>query len=48
MKFSFYSYKERPKRTPYATGASFLVRAAPELRAGLELELLWAWGLELD
>jgi hypothetical protein len=42
MKFSFHPYKERPKRTPYGTGASFLVRAAPELRAGLELELLWA------
>jgi hypothetical protein len=40
--FLFHLYKERPKRTPYATGASFLVRAAPELRAGLELELHWA------
>jgi hypothetical protein len=42
MKFSFHPYKERPKWTLYATGASFLVRAAPELRAGLELELLCA------
>jgi hypothetical protein len=42
MKFSFHPYKERPKWTPYATGASFFVCAAPELRAGLELELLWA------
>ena len=42
MKLSFHPYKERPKRTPYATWASFLVRAAPGLRDGLELELLWA------
>ena len=42
MKLSFHPYKERPKRTPYATWASFLVRAAPRLRDGLELELPWA------
>ena len=42
MKLSFHPYKERPKRTLYATWASFLVRAAPGLRDGLELELLWA------
>ena len=41
-KLSFYPYKEHPKRTPYATWASFLVRAAPGLRGGLELELFWA------
>jgi hypothetical protein len=32
MKFSFHPYKERPKQIPYATGVSFLVCAAPELR----------------
>jgi hypothetical protein len=42
MKFSFHPYKERPNRTPYATGASFLVSASPGLRTGLELVLLWA------
>ena len=42
MKLSFYPYKERPKWTPYATWASFLVRAAPGLRDRLKLELLWA------
>ena len=42
MKLSFYPYKELPKRTLYATWASFLVRAAPGLRDRLELELLWA------
>ena len=41
MKLSFHPYKERPKRTPYATWASFLVRATPGLRDGLELEFLW-------
>ena len=38
LKLSFHSYKERPKQTPYATWTSFLVRAAPGLRGGLELE----------
>ena len=42
MKLSFHPYKERPKRTQYATWTSFLVHAAPGLRDGLELELLWA------
>jgi len=42
LKLSFHPYKERPKRTPYATCASFLVRAAPVLRGELELELFWA------
>ena len=42
MELSFHPYKERPKGTPYATWASFLVRAASRLRDGLELELLWA------
>ena len=45
MKFPFYLYKERPKRTSYTTWASFLVRAAPGLRGGLELELFWASNL---
>ena len=58
MKLSFYPYKERPKRTPYVTWASFLVCAAPGLRDGFKLELLWAstsgtrtelaWDLLLD
>ena len=42
MKLSFHPYKERPKRTLYATSALFLVRVAPGLRDRLELELLWA------
>jgi hypothetical protein len=42
MKFWFHPYKELPKWTPYATGASILVCAAPGLRTGLELEILWA------
>ena len=42
MKFRFQPYKERPKPTSYATWASILVRTAPGLRTGLELELLWA------
>ena len=42
MKLSFHPYKERPKQTLYATWASFLVHAAPRLRDGLKLELLWA------
>ena len=42
MKLSFHPYKELPKQTPYATWASFLVRAAPGLRDRLELELFWA------
>ena len=42
LKLSFHPYKELPKRTPYETRASFLVRAAPGLRGGLELELFWA------
>jgi hypothetical protein len=39
MKLSFHAYKERSNWTPYAAWASFLVRAAPELRGGLELDL---------
>jgi hypothetical protein len=41
MKLFFHPYKERPKRTSYATWALFLVRATPGLRGGLELELFW-------
>ena len=39
FKLSFHPYNERPKRTLYATWASFLVWAAPGLRGELELEL---------
>jgi hypothetical protein len=42
MKFCFQPYIERPKPTPYATWASVLLRTAPGLRTGLELELLLA------
>jgi hypothetical protein len=42
MKFLFQPYTERPKPTPYATWAFDLLRIAPELRTGLELELLLA------
>jgi hypothetical protein len=42
MKFCFQPYIERPKPTPYATWASVLLRTAPRLRTGLELELLLA------
>jgi hypothetical protein len=42
MKFFFQPYIERPKLTPYATWASVLLRTAPGLRTGLELELLLA------
>jgi hypothetical protein len=42
MKFCFQPYIERPKPTPYATRASVLLRIAPGLRTGLELELLLA------
>jgi hypothetical protein len=42
MKFFFHPYKECPKWTPYATWASLVVRAAPGLQGGLELELFWA------
>jgi hypothetical protein len=42
MKFCFQPYIERPKLTPYATWASVLLRTAPGLRTGLELELLLA------
>jgi hypothetical protein len=42
MKFFFQPYIERPKPTPYATWASVLLRTAPGLRTGLELELLLA------
>jgi hypothetical protein len=42
MKFCFQPYIERPKPTPYATWASILLRTAPGLRTGLELELLLA------
>ena len=42
FKLSFHPYKEHPKRTQYVAGASFLVRAAPGFRTGLELELIWA------
>jgi hypothetical protein len=40
MKLCFQPYIERPKLTPYATWASVLLRTAPGLRTGLELELL--------
>jgi hypothetical protein len=42
IKFCFQPYIERPKPTPYATWASVLLRTAPGLRTGLELELLLA------
>jgi hypothetical protein len=42
MTFCFQPYIERPKPTPYATWASVLLRTAPGLRTGLELELLLA------
>ena len=41
MKFRFQPYIERPKPTSYAIWASFLLHAAPGLRTGLELELIW-------
>ena len=40
IKFPFHSYKEHPKQTPYMW-TSLFVRAAPGLRGGLELELLF-------
>ena len=46
MKLYFHPYKEHPKQTPYAAWASILVRSAPRLRDGLELEFLWASTLE--
>jgi hypothetical protein len=42
MKFCFQPYIERPNPTSYATWASVLLRSAPGLRTGLELELLLA------
>jgi hypothetical protein len=42
MKFCFQPYIEHTKPSPYATWASVLVRTAPGLRTGLELELLLA------
>jgi hypothetical protein len=42
MKLCFQPYIEYPKPTPYATLASILLRTAPGLRTGLELELLLA------
>jgi hypothetical protein len=42
MKFFFQPYIERLKPTSYATWASILLRTAPGLRTGLELELLLA------
>jgi hypothetical protein len=45
MKFCFQPHIERPKPTPYATWASVLLRTAPGLRTGLELELLLAYTL---
>jgi hypothetical protein len=41
IKFPFHPYEERPKWSSFVTYASFLVRAAPGLRGGLEHELLW-------
>ena len=45
FKLSFHPYKERMKRTPYATWEFFLVRAISGLRDGLELELFWVFTL---
>jgi hypothetical protein len=45
MKFFFHPYKEHLKQTPYATWVLFLVRAAPRLQGGLEIELFWASSL---
>ena len=45
IKFLFHQYKERPKRTLYESWTSFLVRAAPGLQGGLELELFWTSAL---
>jgi hypothetical protein len=42
MKLFFQPYIKRPKPTLYATWASVLLRTAPGLRTGLELELLLA------
>jgi hypothetical protein len=42
MKLCFQPYIERPKPTQYASWASVLLRTAPGLRTGLELELLLA------
>jgi len=42
---AFYAYVERPKQSPYAIWASFLVCTAPGLQGGLELELFWASSL---
>jgi hypothetical protein len=42
MKLCFQPHLERPNLTPYATWASVLLRTAPGLRTGLELELLLA------
>jgi hypothetical protein len=42
MKLFFQPYIQHPKPTPYATWASVLLRIAPRLRTGLELELLLA------
>jgi hypothetical protein len=40
IKLCFQPYIERPKLTLHATWASILLRTAPGLRTGLELELL--------
>jgi hypothetical protein len=42
MKFCFQPYIEHPKPTSYVTWAFVLLRTAPGLRTGLELELLLA------
>ena len=39
---AFHPYKERPKRSKYATWESILVQTAPGLRVGLEIDLDWA------
>ena len=45
LELSFQPYKVRPNPSPYATVAPVLVKTAPGLRNGLEVEFDWASNL---
>ena len=45
LKLSFQPYKVHPNPSPYVTMAPILLQTAPELRNGLEVDLVWASNL---